>query len=430
MITQDLKDRFLGLLDLKTDTDFVETDASIRKNVDFKSANAWTLVFAIVIASVGLNTNSTAVIIGAMLVSPLMGPIVGAGYALGINDFDLLNRSWRNLLIAVGISLVASMFYFIISPLSEVQSELLARTSPTFYDVLIAAFGGSAGIVAMSRKEKSNAIPGVAIATALMPPLCTAGFGLANLKWSYVAGALYLFIINSVFICLATYMFVRYLRFTRVSYSNAKEQTKINRWIMAVASVVIVPSLVLAWMLLQESTFKSKANSFIDREVRFRGTVLLEKKLTHSFKGSSIELTLMGDSLSKTKIKMLEERKSRYGLENTKLELNQMSIDDRINQRLEASKNAPKDQTSLLREKIIQLETVLNKQKSMTILEEDITKELNLFNPEVLQVRMSSNDVSLIWKRLPSKIEKAKVEKFLKQRLKNELIVITNLKTI
>ena len=179
--------------------DEMETIDYISKNVEFKGANLWILIFAILVASVGLNVNSTAVIIGAMLISPLMGPIMGVGLAAGINDFELLKKSLKNLGIAIAISIITSTIYFSFTPLNDAQSELLARTEPSIWDVLIALFGGLAGIVAGSRKEKSNAIPGVAIATALMPPLCTAGYGLATGNVYYFFGAFYLFFINSVF---------------------------------------------------------------------------------------------------------------------------------------------------------------------------------------------------------------------------------------
>ena len=188
-----------------------ETIDSLKKGVEFRGTNLWVLIFAIFLASLGLNTNSTAVIIGAMLISPLMGPIMGFGLGLGIADFELVKRSLRNYLTATLFSVVTATIYFLISPISEAQSELLARTSPTIYDVLIAFFGGLAGIVAGSTKSKGNVIPGVAIATALMPPLCTAGFGLATGHLSYFLGAFYLYFINTVFISLSTYIVVRVL---------------------------------------------------------------------------------------------------------------------------------------------------------------------------------------------------------------------------
>ena len=192
-----------------------EAEASIREGVSFRGTNLIILVLAIFIASLGLNTNSTAVIIGAMLISPLMGPIIGIGLGIGITDFGLLKRSLRNLVVAAIFSMLASSLYFLISPVAEGHSELLARTSPTIYDVLIGFFGGGAGIVAICSKSKGNVIPGVAIATALMPPLCTAGYGLATLQMHYFLGASYLFIINSILICLATFIGVKLFQIGR-----------------------------------------------------------------------------------------------------------------------------------------------------------------------------------------------------------------------
>jgi len=195
----------LQLFSLKPETDHDGTIQQVRSDAEFRSGNIWALVFAILIASVGLNVNSTAVIIGAMLISPLMGPIMGAGFGLATNDFTLLRRSLRNLLLATTVALVTSTLYFWISPLADAQSELLARTRPTLYDVLIALFGGGAGVVAVSRKGyKGNVVPGVAIATALMPPLCTAGFGIAQGNVWFFLGALHLYLINALFICLST----------------------------------------------------------------------------------------------------------------------------------------------------------------------------------------------------------------------------------
>ena len=200
-----------------TRDDEQEIIESVKKGIFFKGFNLWVLVFAIFVASLGLNVNSTAVIIGAMLISPLMGPIIGMGLAVGISDFDMLKRSFKHYLLSAGVSVVTATIYFLLSPINEAQSELLARTSPNIYDVLIAFFGGMAGVVAICAKEKGNVIPGVAIATALMPPLCTAGYGLSQGEWMYFLGALYLFFINTVFISFATFLGVRFFRFQRQS---------------------------------------------------------------------------------------------------------------------------------------------------------------------------------------------------------------------
>lgn len=202
---------------------------SIRRNAEFGGANLWTLILAIIIASVGLNVNSTAVIIGAMLISPLMGPIMGVGMGIGINDLALVRSSAKNLLVAAFFSIITSTLYFWVTPLHEAQSEILARTMPSVWDVFIAFAGGFAGIIAATRQEKTNVIPGVAIATALMPPLCTAGYGLANGNIYFFLGALYLFFINSVFICISTYLVVRYLHFHKKEFEDKSMERRVSR---------------------------------------------------------------------------------------------------------------------------------------------------------------------------------------------------------
>ena len=244
----------------------VDTDRAaerIKSAIWFRGPNVWILAFSIIIASVGLNVNSTAVIIGAMLISPLMGPIIGMGLALGTNDTDLLKSAVKNLLVMVLISLTASTLFFLLSPLSLVNpTELEARTSPTIYDVLIALFGGLAGILENSRKEQGTAIAGVAIATALMPPLCTAGFGLAHGNFTFFFGALYLFVINSVFIALATYLMVRYLRFRTVAGISPEVALKRRRIFSSALVIFLIPSIWSAVVLIKDNNFQRNVNAF------------------------------------------------------------------------------------------------------------------------------------------------------------------------
>lgn len=248
--------------------DDIDTDSAaerIKSSIWFKGPNAWILAFAIVLASVGLNVNSTAVIIGAMLVSPLMGPIIGTGLALGTNDMDLLRAASKNLFVMVVISLLASTLFFIMSPLSLVNpTELVARTSPTIYDVLIALFGGLAGILENSRKERGTVLSGVAIATALMPPLCTAGYGLANLNMRFFLGAMYLFVINSVFIALATYLMVKYLRFRTVSGISPELALKRRRLVTFALVIVVIPSLWSAFVLIGNNNYERNVRTFVE----------------------------------------------------------------------------------------------------------------------------------------------------------------------
>ena len=225
-----------------------ETIASIKAGIDFRGANLWILIFAIFVASLGLNTNSAAVIIGAMLISPLMGPIVGMGLGVGIYDFELLKRAFRSFATATIFSVLTATFYFAITPIDEAQSELLARTSPTIYDVLIALFGGLAGIVALcsTGQRGGNVIPGVAIATAIMPPLCTTGFGLATGNWLYAAGAFYLYLINSIFIALATFVGVNILDFKKKVFVDKQREKRVKHIIITIAVLTMLPSALYA----------------------------------------------------------------------------------------------------------------------------------------------------------------------------------------
>lgn len=270
-----------------------EIDAAIRDATKFGGTNLWVLMFAIVIASVGLNVNSTAVIIGAMLISPLMGPIIGIGYGAGVHDYGFIRQSFRHLAFFVAISLLASTTYFLLSPLSQAYSELVARTTPTLWDVLIAFFGGAAGMIGLTRKEKTTLIPGVAIATALMPPLCTAGYGIATAQPQFFFGAFFLFLINSVFIALATLAIVRVLRLPHHTFPDEAARRR-GRAIIAVAvSLTLAPSVFLAYQLVHQEFFSAAAQRFVRESVAVRDDVTLVLSDVDA-KQREIALTLFG----------------------------------------------------------------------------------------------------------------------------------------
>ncbi|MEZ4898723.1 MAG: TIGR00341 family protein [Saprospiraceae bacterium] len=303
-----------------------ETIEYIRKNVVFRGANLWILIFAIMVASIGLNKNSAAVIIGAMLISPLMGPIMGVGLGMGINDIPLILKSAKNLAIAVLISIVTSALYFALSPLNDAQSELLSRKSPDIFDVLIAFFGGLAGIVAGSRQEKSNAIPGVAIATALMPPLCTAGFGLGTLQFDYFWGGFYLFFINGVFISLATWIIVRFLNYPHVEFIDPKRERRTKQLIFVLTLITIIPSAITAIHVVQESIFKNKVNQFVDNEIRngMMKRSVISRDIYYTRDSSHITLFLSGNPIPTATIQALDQRLREdkdYILKNFTLEI-------------------------------------------------------------------------------------------------------------
>lgn len=255
-----MRPNLLFLFDLRKDQQEPSViDETVRSGAQFGGTNLWVLFFAILIASVGLNTNSTAVIIGAMLISPLMGPIVGMGYGAAVQDLGLIRMAGKNLAIFVALSLLTSVLYFTLSPLEQPQSELMARTFPTLWDVLIAAFGGAAGMVAVTRRSYSNVVPGVAIATALMPPLCTAGFGIAHGRWDMFGGAFYLFIINSMFIGASTLAVAKLLRLPRQGELDEVTRKR-HRLIIALGlTVVLVPSVWMGYRLVQQEVFASAA---------------------------------------------------------------------------------------------------------------------------------------------------------------------------
>ena len=319
--------------------DEIDTDAAaerIKSSIWFKGANAWILVFAIVLASVGLNVNSTAVIIGAMLVSPLMGPIIGAGLALGTNDLDLLKSAAKNLLVMVVISLFASTIFFLLSPLSLVNpTELEARTSPTIYDVVIALFGGLAGILENSRKERGTVLSGVAIATALMPPLCTAGYGLAHLDMHFFFGALYLFVINSVFITLATYIMVKYLRFRTVTGISPETAKKRRKLISTVLVIVIIPSIWSAIVLVGNNNYERNVRSFVDSNRMVGRSYIYDfktegRKVNFSFAGEPLSDSLRQDFYKKAeqhKIKPKSITLTEYNLGMSQSEMDALLSD-------------------------------------------------------------------------------------------------------
>ena len=302
--------------------------AQIAEGVSFKGANLWVLIFAIFIASLGLNVNSTAVIIGAMLISPLMGPIVGMGLAVGINDLELLKRAVKNYGVATLISVLTATAYFLTSPLSEAQSELLARTSPTLYDVLIAFCGGAAGIIALCTRGKGNVIPGVAIATALMPPLCTAGFGLATGHLLYFLGAFYLFFINTVFIALATYCGVRLMHFQKLEYQFTEKAIRGRRILASIVIITILPAAYMTVRIVQQGIFENNVRKFIKTELTQRGTQIISNTVDKD--SLKLSVVAVGREISGITQAEAQRRMKEYGLNNYTLRIIQGTQSDSV----------------------------------------------------------------------------------------------------
>ena len=302
----------------------------IRKDSVFKGPNLWILIFAIIICSIGLDVNSTAVIIGGMLISPLMGPLIGVGLSISRFDLELLKKSSFNIFVAIILSVITSFVYFLISPLNKAQSELLSRTSPAIWDVLIAFAGGLAGIIAYTRKEKSNVIPGVAIATALMPPLATAGFGLASGNFQYFYGAMYLFAINSIFIILGTYIVIKILGIRRKKYLEPKIEKRAKWIVILLIFLIIIPSVITGVNMVRQSSFEKNAEKFIKNEFHPENTIIISHKINYKSNPKKINIVLYGKQLDSQYIKKMKEKMTDYNLQNTDLIINQGKTDDNL----------------------------------------------------------------------------------------------------
>lgn len=309
----------------------LDAEMSIRSGVSFKGSQLLVLIFAIFIASLGLNTNSIPVIIGAMLISPLMGPIIGMGLAIGIEDYALLNRSLKNIIMAIIGSLAASALYFLISPQYEGSSQLLARTSPSIYDVFVALFGGAAGILSIACKNKGQVMPGVAIATSLMPPLCTAGYGIATLQANFFFGALYLFFTNMIFILFASWIGVKLLNYKKVVYQNTKRSRRVQYIVYSVVFATIGVSCYLTYQMVRKSMFIAAATEFVEKEMVFPNTQVLNQKIYVAGNKRHIDVTLIGQGLSKDSLQLaMMQKLDSVGLGGTILNIKQgFSIGDR-----------------------------------------------------------------------------------------------------
>ena len=436
-----IKAHFVIMQDMEDEQEIVK---QITSGISFRGANLWVLIFAIFIASLGLNVNSTAVIIGAMLISPLMGPIIGMGLAMGINDLNLMRRAVKNFGVATLISVLTAMVYFLITPLGEAQSELLARTSPTIYDVLIATFGGAAGILALCTKGKGNVIPGVAIATALMPPLCTAGYGLATGHFLYFLGAFYLFFINTVFISLATYAGVRLMHFHRLEFQNPALAKKAQRIVAGIAIVTMIPATIMTIGIVRRSIFDNKMNSFVKTELSQPGTQVLSSSIDED--KQVLNIVAVGRAISDSAEAAAKKRMEQYGLGKYSLNIIQGEGSDSIfmlnNQLKQISSNHDVERKKLVEmsAEITELNKILDSYTRYEDLTQEVSGELKALYPQVRtisisRVAQSNRDtkdikrviaaiVSLDDKARISPADKVKLHDWLQARIKADSLVV------
>ncbi len=362
----------------------------ITNGINFQGSNLWILIFAVFIASLGLNVNSTAVIIGAMLISPLMGPIIGMGLALGIADLDLFKQSIKNYLVSTFISVVTATIYFTLSPITDAQSELLARTSPTLYDVLIALFGGAAGFLATSTKGRNNVVPGVAIATALMPPLCTAGYGLAVQNTTFFFGAFYLYFINTVFIAFTTCVGVRFLHFHRKQFINREKMRRVNLYIVSIIIITIIPASYMTWNIIKQSVFENNIENFVTKELNYSGTNILSHQ--YDLKTKTLHVVAVGNPISTDSIAKAQKTMTDYQLDGYTLKVIQGSNSDSLlllqhknkGQLMVGEKNTAEWQELAYRNDVLQKQ--LNSYTHYPVLANDMKEELKVVCPEAKSI--------------------------------------------
>lgn len=388
---QSIKSVFHKTVNLNGHIDTEAAEKAIRNNIYFRGPNAWILAIATIIASVGLNVNSIPVVIGAMLISPLMGPIFGLGLGLGVSDMQLMKSSGKNLLVMVTISLTASFAYFLITPLSlSNPTELLARTNPTIYDVLIALFGGFAGILEQSRKEKGTVFSGVAIATALMPPLCTAGFGLANGNLAYFLGALYLFFINCLFIMLATYISVKYFKFRQTEYEDQATGRKTKRISSILILLFIIPSIWSAVTLIQRTNFETNATAFIEYSKSYNKSIIYDYKIDHT-EGSKLELYFTGEPVNDETKSIIVKTAAKFDIEEESIVIVDDSKEANLNdiELVKGIYDKMDSEVTKREEEIRQLKEELRLAKGDDIAYVQITREIISSYPSVKQVKLA-----------------------------------------
>ena len=383
--------------------DYIDVEAAnvnIRTNIPFRGPNIYILFVAIVIASVGLNVNSIPVIIGAMLISPLMSPIIGFGLGLGTNDTKLLLHSLKNLGIMFAISLIASTLYFLVTPLeTDNPTELLARTNPSIYDVMIAFFGGVAGILELSRKEKGTVMSGVAIATALMPPLCTVGYGIANFNWHYAGGALYLFFINCVFIALATFIAAKFLGFPHAEEADKRSWRKIVSYSLLIL-VVIVPSFFSAYNIVRENEFATNVRHFVRENKTIGSTYIFDYTTDTSVKPYQLTLRLAGEALSKDSRAKLYAEAEKHGIAHTQIIFQEdATIEVRRLNETEIMKDWLSSTEAQLRQRddsIRVLNAQLDAFKAKILPSAQIAAELKSQWPQISEVTLARSDKAVI----------------------------------
>jgi uncharacterized hydrophobic protein (TIGR00271 family) len=436
------KQRLKEIGNISKDVDWAIASESIRKNIYFRGPNVWILAAAVIIAAIGLNINSIPMIIGAMLISPLMGPIMGFGLGLGVNDTALLKESLKHLGIMVLVSIIASTLYFLVTPLElDNPTELMARTRPTIYDVLVALFGGFAGILETCRKEKGLVIAGVAIATTLLPPLCAIGYGIVTLNHVYIIGPLYLFFINIAFIALATFIMVKYLKFPLVKVSDSTKQKKVSGTIVAFTLILIIPSIISALMIIQENQFRQNVRKFVAENKSFNKSYIYDHEVKHDKMSSTLSIYMAGEPLESSDKELLYRSAESCGIGRDQLTIienpftrDELSESDMLKTFFERSDREIKQREDLL----VQLQEELKTLRGKDLPVAQIAKEILTQYPDLTGFSMSRGSevtlsdlketerifVMVKWKKPVSNEVITKLQKWLCVRLETENIIV------
>ena len=440
---------FHDLVDLKDGMDREGTIVNIKNNKTMVGAQAWLLMCSIMIASLGLDLNSPAVIIGAMLISPLMSPILGVGLGIGMNDRQTLFIALKHFGISIGIAIFTSTLYFVLTPFGNETQEILSRTKPTLLDVLVAFFGGVAGIISGSRKDKSNAIPGVAIATALMPPLCVTGFGIANLEWKIMANSFYLFFLNATFVALATFLVVRLLDFPQKKFKDEREKIRTTWAIVMFSIVLILPSTYILYQLLQENRENTKIDTFLTSTF---GENLDDFKKINRDTCTHLIVKVFGDGNDYKTSKDYENAMKEFGINNCTMDLvptYEIDLDDYstlkdkvagVNTEFE-NRLAVINETNSVKEREVEaLTNIIDSLKRDSIPLYDISKEAKILFPDLKKIGFAKSEtidfkkqqkletpmLLVSWARKPGRSTEAKLKNFVIERANLDTLVVVN----
>lgn len=382
---QTIKEYFQSIIDVRHGVNKVEVIEEINAKKSMAGANAWMLICSIIIASIGLDQNSDAVIIGAMLISPLMSPILGIGLGIGVNDKEILKKSFLSFAISILIAIVASTLYFYLTPFGKMTPAIAARTEPNTLDVLVAIFGGLAGIISIVRKDLSTTLPGVAIATALMPPLCVTGYGLSCGHWNIALNSFYLFFLNTCFISLSTYVIIRFLRFPYRKYIRKKDRLRNKLIIVFFAILAIFPSMFILNKVLHKNRIQMLAKQYFEQDLGDRAIFVDEYVIAEGDTSNVIFIKVYGQNIKPEESKQMEEDLRKKGIEDYSVQIiNSSDVDlTKITNLQNQISSVQLEAQQQLEERNQQITMLINKMQLDSLYQSQTLAETAILFPEI-----------------------------------------------